>query len=335
MPLVRKDLPMQHDDLIVSTAAVPTAVPAAVPTAPLPPTAPPQPECDGEIYAGYRVHPAASLLPLMEGEQFDSLLDSVAATGVSEPVELSGGLLIDGRNRAHAVEVLRARGADVDLPTVDWTPSDEETVEERIYLKNVVRRHLTDDQRAILATTFLPEIRASRAARQQASRFRSVDAGDTPDADAHTSAQPAEGEPRGQRSSQERFETSTVGRIATLANISRTKARQAVDLSDDVAAGLVPQDELAAVSRGEIPLRKAGRRGTKATADRRDTPLIRPPACSVFDDGDAPAEDRRVSRENALLDWQGIKDRYAITEHRQYRQLIAEIVGDEQREFDR
>jgi hypothetical protein len=95
--------------------------------------------------AGYSVHPAADIFPLIEGAEFDSFCEDIGTHGLMDPViiDAASGQLIDGRNRVRAcgrlgIEVAETRyhGADV----VHFVISH-----------NLHRRHLTDSQRAMIA----------------------------------------------------------------------------------------------------------------------------------------------------------------------------------------
>ena len=108
-----------------------------------------------------RVHPAAELLPLIQGEEFDALVASIKEHGLTHPVVVDAdGVLLDGRNRLRACKVAKVeprsavyRGKDV----IDY-----------IVRVNVQRRHLTVGQRALLALEALPFYEAEAAKRQKA-----------------------------------------------------------------------------------------------------------------------------------------------------------------------
>lgn len=47
-------------------------------------------------------HPLANVFPLMEGVDFDELVESIKASGQLEPIIMFEGKILDGRNRARA-----------------------------------------------------------------------------------------------------------------------------------------------------------------------------------------------------------------------------------------
>ena len=115
----------------------------------------------------YPVHTLAILFPLMLGEEFRKLKADIATHGLGEPITLSsdGKILLDGRNRLKACRELGIAPRTVNLT---------ETVSEAdfIWSKNVLRRHLTDDQRAVIANKWSDAERAAAKERQKASQAR-------------------------------------------------------------------------------------------------------------------------------------------------------------------
>ncbi len=292
-----------------------------------------------EVIGGFEVHPFASKFPLLVGQDFEALVESIRAVGVASDVELHGGLLIDGRNRVRAVEELRRQGFEVPLNPVEWIPSGGETVEEHIFAVNVYRRHLTDDQRAVLATELLPAIRASRAAAQAATRF----GGDRRDTAATKSGPPA-GAAATPRSRQARAASSTAGQIAKLAKVSLHKAGQAVGLVDGVNAGAVAPETLDAVRHGKKSLRLASplKEKKKKSPPAKSSPesVGRTEAETLFDAPDEIATEPAVSPPTATSfedvvqrAWNRLKRGFAVADHPQLRAVVKKLISDEQREF--
>jgi 16S rRNA G966 N2-methylase RsmD len=103
---------------------------------------------DTATYTG-QVHPAANVFPMIEGEQFDALVESVRQHGLMEPVWLTpDGTLLDGRNRMAAC---KAAGIE---PTYRVYQGDD--LVDFIVRLNIHRRHLSAGQKALAAVDLLP-----------------------------------------------------------------------------------------------------------------------------------------------------------------------------------
>lgn len=284
-----------------------------------------------EIIAGYKVHPLASMFPLIVGEAFDDLVEAAARAGRLPPAETNDGLLIDGRNRLRVQEVLRERGIEIEVPVIEWEPIGDETVEDHIWAVNAYRRHLTDDQRVALALEFLPTIRAARQAKQEASRFGKHGS----DAAAAKSPPPYGQAPQQPRTSAEKDADSTVGALAKLACVTLHKARQANDLAKAVEKGEVSHSEIDAVAKGAKRLRdvvpnKRASTKKKATATEISLPDRSQIPDAVPDVVDEPAPTEQEVRER----WERLKLPFAISDHREVRRLLQQIIVEEQRQFD-
>lgn len=108
----------------------------------------------------YEVHPFADAFPLVEGEEFDELVQDVKRNGLREPIILSHDrrVLIDGRNRYRACEVA---GVDPVFETLG-AHYDERRILDLIVSKNLARRHLTPGQRAMVALEYEKAIASAR-----------------------------------------------------------------------------------------------------------------------------------------------------------------------------
>jgi hypothetical protein len=87
-----------------------------------------------------KFHPAADLFPLMEGAEFDALVEDIKQhRGLRERIKLFGDEILDGRNRYRACLTAGIRPTFEHLPTVD--PVDY------VVGANLHRRHLTAEQK--------------------------------------------------------------------------------------------------------------------------------------------------------------------------------------------
>ena len=111
-----------------------------------------------------KFHKYAELFPLLEGDEFDALVEDVRENGLLEPVFLYEKQIIDGRNRFRACEV-----AGVEPEFREYSGDDPLGF---VVSMNLKRRHLSPSQLYMLATT-LEEIYAKEAKeRQRASEGR-------------------------------------------------------------------------------------------------------------------------------------------------------------------
>lgn len=90
-----------------------------------------------------KFHEAASMFPLMEGEDFDALVTDIKVNGLREPIMTLDGKILDGRNRYRACEK-----AGVAPTFLQFTGKDPLTF---VISMNLKRRHLTVSQRAMAA----------------------------------------------------------------------------------------------------------------------------------------------------------------------------------------
>jgi N6-adenosine-specific RNA methylase IME4 len=93
------------------------------------------------------LHPIAELFPLMEGAEFEALVESIRQNGLREPIlRLPDGRIIDGRNRLRACEI-----AGVEPRYTLYTGDEGDSLLRLILDLNLHRRHLSESQRAMVA----------------------------------------------------------------------------------------------------------------------------------------------------------------------------------------
>ncbi len=96
-----------------------------------------------------KIHKLAKYFPLLEGEEFDALVEDIKQHGQLEPIVTVNDEILDGVNRYNACIFL---GTECLIKAYDG----DDPLSYVISL-NVRRRHMTESQRAMLATEMLPE----------------------------------------------------------------------------------------------------------------------------------------------------------------------------------
>lgn len=181
-----------------------------------------------------KIHPAAELFPMMTGDEFTSLVESIKTQGLREAVWLNAdGDLLDGRNRVAACEKAGVQ------PTFRIYQGDDPL--SFVVALNMDRRHLTAGQRAMLALKLVPMYEAEGlAAKSAGGGDKKSEAARSVGADLH---QPIERGPR------------SVEKAGAVAKVSGRAVAQAKRLSDSkLATDLVPK-----VESGELALDRADR----------------------------------------------------------------------------
>jgi ParB-like chromosome segregation protein Spo0J len=97
-------------------------------------------------YYGMPVHPVCDLFPLLTATELDHLANDIQNHGLTNPITVHSGQILDGRNR-----LLACRKVGVEPRYVQWRDiyhdtENTATVGQWIWSVNAERRHLTDDQ---------------------------------------------------------------------------------------------------------------------------------------------------------------------------------------------
>lgn len=110
------------------------------------------------------VHPAAELFPLMEEERFAELVEDVREHGLLESIVVTAnGAVLDGRHRFLAC---RATHTEPRFTTHEGNPW------EYVISVNLHRRHLTDVQRAVVASKMADRSPGERTSNASAEAFQ-------------------------------------------------------------------------------------------------------------------------------------------------------------------
>lgn len=103
----------------------------------------------------YPFHPLANTLPLLEGAEFDELVASIRTHGQRDAITLYDGHILDGRNRYLACKAAGIKPLYEVLDPEDGLPPTEEMLAAYVYDRNVLRRQLTESQRAVAVAKLL------------------------------------------------------------------------------------------------------------------------------------------------------------------------------------
>ena len=103
----------------------------------------------------YLFHEISSYLPLLEGEDFDALVEDIKQFGQIESAILFEGKILDGRNRYRACKQL-----GIELIVKEWKPSKATGITPLQYVisENIMRRHLNRAQKAEIGMLLYDEV---------------------------------------------------------------------------------------------------------------------------------------------------------------------------------
>ncbi|MGH7777292.1 MAG: DNA methyltransferase [Candidatus Dormibacterales bacterium] len=180
------------------------------------------------------LHPLAEIVPRMRPEEWQGFLEDVRERGLLDPLRVAndGRTVLDGRHRLRAAQELGLSRVLVEAAKLDGRSELD-----YMFRSALVRRHLSDDQRAMMAARLAEvataEARRDRAHVAAATRWR-ADAGRRLSTPEHGLRRPRTGE-----------------NLAQALGVSTYKARRAAALRV-VAPELADQ-----VASGELKLREA------------------------------------------------------------------------------
>lgn len=110
-------------------------------------------------------HPACLLFPRLTDDELQALADDIRQNGLLNPIVTLNGAILDGRNRLEACKI-----AGVSPRFVEW--DGEGSPLAWVVATNLVRRHLTASQRAVVAFDLLPMLETEAKERQRQSPGR-------------------------------------------------------------------------------------------------------------------------------------------------------------------
>jgi hypothetical protein len=193
------------------------------------------------------------MFPEMQGKDFDDLCTDIKAHGLRNPIIRHNDVILDGRNRHRACLSINVFPTYRKFESLNLNG----TVEEYIWSQNVTRRHMTDDQRAMIAVLYKKdEVAAAAKARMQETQAKpglNVNQTHGKLTEVYTPPKKAEKEQAGVKTPRPGDAGRTRANLAKSAGVKEHKIRQA----DDVAKGSPELGE--AVLAGEMTLREAAR----------------------------------------------------------------------------
>ena len=193
-----------------------------------------------------KFHPAVMWLPELSEAEYHELRDDIKARGLREPILRKSGFIIDGRHRLKA-----CRELGIEPKFQEYTGID---ILAEILSRNLLRRHLTADQRAMLVA----KVRGDKLSSEAQARMKSGVA-------TYPALKSAEGSETAALKSAEPGRTDE--KIAKEAAVGRDKARAALDVVEHA-----PED-VEAVIKGEKKLRDVR---PKKKRTRRELPPYEP-----------------------------------------------------------
>ncbi len=110
-------------------------------------------------------HPACLLFPKMGKEELKELAADIKANGLRNPIALYHGQVLDGRNRLAACKI-----AKVKPRFVEWEGTGSPLA--WVISENLIRRHLTSSQRAVIALDLLSMLEEEAKDRQRLGQGR-------------------------------------------------------------------------------------------------------------------------------------------------------------------
>ncbi len=126
------------------------------------------------------MHPLAKLFPDLPKDEFEKLKRDIEEHGQLEPIVVAGDepIVLDGRHRLKACKELGLVPRVLHFSRVVTEGKDDQlsgqrlTEAEFIWSRNVLRRHLTDDQRAAIALDWSDAEKKVSAERQRATQAK-------------------------------------------------------------------------------------------------------------------------------------------------------------------
>lgn len=203
------------------------------------PASPDEKSTTDDPLATFKIHPVAAIFPIMSGKPMDEFTADIKANGLRDPIVMSDGQVVDGRNR-----LIGCIRAGIKPTFIEWT--ERGSIVQWIISVNLHRRHLNDSQRAI-ASARVAEVLIVEGKQRSMQNLRS----------SGRSAENLDPESRDQGSSAEK--------AAALLNVSKDAVAKATKV---IKAGTKQLVE--AVTEGTVSLDAASKVATLPQSKQQD-----------------------------------------------------------------
>lgn len=214
---------------------------------------------------GAKIHPMAAEFPLLEGDEFNQLVESIDKHGIQTPILVLHNprlakheplTVVDGRNRLRAWERLVQQGRQdrdgwqdyIEVLADHGDPNDEDYIRRSILAANIHRRHLTPDQRAAIMLRLTGEKIIKQSAEAKAASTAKARA-------AKSVTQSSEQQKK--RDKKKDNANSAAGQLAAAAKVGRHVAANALKVAKAEESGTLPTGTMKAVEDGKLSLAKA------------------------------------------------------------------------------
>jgi hypothetical protein len=215
----------------------------------------------------YPVHPAAAIFPMMSQQDLAALADDIKINGLREPIVVFEGRKVDGRNREAACLL-----AGVEPRYREW--SGEGSVVAWVLSVNLRRRHLTDQQRAMVAARAKDAFAAEAEERRLANLLQNKGSTDSANWRSREPVQAESGKAAAAAAAQLGVSTRAVERAAAVIEKGDTALLDAVTAgavslgAAATVAQLPHEEQKKLVEHGEVKAKAAAMR--KAKKQKRD-----------------------------------------------------------------
>jgi hypothetical protein len=273
------------------------------------------------VVGNYRIHEATEVIPTLAGDAFEAFVREIDEKGQREPVVVVGDVVIEGVDMVRAIGVLRERGSDIALQTVEWQPRPGQTVPEFLAYKLLQGPRFTDAQRAQIAVDLQPFIEKERAAAQEAARIKQGEVRNPLGINKHAEGDDGGRETHPPADAKERNKAkrarSTVGQLARLANVTEYAVRKAQQIKQTASSA-----DLAAV--------KAGIKKPKDVIPETPPPEASKPAAKSSKPFDHPFKPSTPLQHDLLTGWLRLRDnKVAVNERVEARDVMRQIMDAE------